>query len=74
MPKYIFYFALPLFGACDLFEDVKNTYDGLTNPLVIQSVVLGVEADGVDPTILDQVDLDSGVGATVFLADAKSVS
>jgi hypothetical protein len=74
MHRYIICLVLPLFSACDLFEDVKDTFDGLTDPLVVQSVVMGVEAAGVDPAVLDEIDLDAGVGATVFLANAKSAT
>ena len=65
--------ALTLTG-CDLFEGVKETLDGLTNPLVVQSVVLGVEAAGVEQEILDEIDIETGVGASVFLADAKDAN
>jgi len=61
-------------GACDLFENVKDTVEGLTDPLVVQSVVMGVEAEGVDESTLDELNIDSGVAASVFLADAKSAS
>jgi len=66
--------AFAFIGGCDLFEEVKDTYDGLTDPLVVQSVIVGVEIDAVDPAIVDELDFEAGVAGTVFLADAKSAN
>ena len=66
--------AFAFIGGCDLFDEVKETYEGLTNPLVVQSVVVGVEVDGVDPAVVDELNFEAGVAGTVFLADAKSAS
>ena len=74
MVRNFFALGIVLCSGCDLFEDVKETYEGLTDPLVVQSVVLGVEAAGVDDQTLESLNFDVGVGSTVFLADAKSAS
>lgn len=66
--------VLAFMSGCDLFEEVKETYEGLTDPLVVQSVIVGVEIDGVDPAVVDELNFEAGVAGTVFLADAKSAS
>lgn len=55
-------------------EDVKNVVDGLTNPIVTQGIVLGVQEPD-DPALADIVsttDLGKGTAVTVFLADAAN--
>jgi hypothetical protein len=66
-----------LVAGCDVFEKAKQVADaieGLTNPLVLQAIVLSVEDPG-DPTVADVLTASGteiGTGATVFLADAAS--
>jgi len=61
-------------AACDLFQDAKDTIDGITDPLVAQAVILGVDTSDVDPELLEAADFETGVAVSVFLADAKSVN
>jgi hypothetical protein len=74
MTRWALFVTLGAASGCDLFQEVKDTFDGLTNPLVVQSVVMGIEADGLDAEALGQLDIELGVGASVFLADAANVS
>lgn len=66
---------LALLGGCFLFdkiEDVGDAIEGLTNPLVAQGIVLGVEEpqqEELQP-LVDAGLLVPGTGVTVFLADA----
>jgi hypothetical protein len=52
--------------ACDKIE-------GLTNPLVAEALVLGIEEPSTPELDPGAAGLEPGVGATVFLADAKQV-
>src|SRR5262245_22332243 len=70
-------------GACGLFKSVGDginhvgdTIGGLTNPLVVQGIVLGVDAPQGDTSGLDlsDTDLKQGCALTVFLADASDPS
>jgi hypothetical protein len=64
-----FALLLPLVG-CD---QITNTYEGLTNPLVAQGIVLGVEApESEQIPDLSAQGYGEGTGVTVFLADAES--
>ena len=58
--------------ACDL-EQAQNTLEGLTNPLVLEAIVIGVEPPEDDRISLEGSGFDSTL-ATVFLADARSVN
>lgn len=63
---------LPLLAGCEAINALKDDVEGLTNPLVVQGMYLGVgepEA-GVD---LGGTDFDKAAQATVLLADAASV-
>lgn len=66
---------------CDLFasgqeqiEDLQDTLDGLTNPLVVQGLVLGVAEPDSEEIDLSKTDFSNGTAVTVFAADAASVS
>lgn len=59
-------------SACDL-EQAQATWGGLTNPLVAQGLVIGVEAPSSDQVDLSGTGFEEGTTATVFLADARSV-
>ncbi len=73
--------CLPLVG-CAWFEDLFDTIDevseaveGLTNPTVVQALVLGVEEPESDLIDLDEIeDYEAGTAFTLFLADAADVS
>lgn len=64
-----------VFGlGCD-FDAIRQQFDGLTNPLVAEALVIGVAEptdERIDLSVLD--DYDPGANATVFLADATSVT
>ena len=53
---------------------IKDKIEGLTNPLVAEALVLGIEEPSTDEIDPSAAGLEPGVGATVFLADAKSVT
>ncbi|MED5372669.1 MAG: hypothetical protein VX899_16755 [Myxococcota bacterium] len=55
-------------------NDVQDTLDGLTNPLVVQGIVLGVAEPESDQIDLSGTDFAQGTAVTIFAADAASVS
>ncbi|MCP4804343.1 MAG: hypothetical protein GY884_03260 [Proteobacteria bacterium] len=57
----------------DELEDIQEQFEGLTNPLVVQSAFLGVVPPDSDEIDLTGTDFDKGAGITVFLADAARV-
>jgi hypothetical protein len=66
---------------CDLFasgqeqiDDLQDTLDGLTNPLVVQGLILGVAEPDSEEIDLSQTDFSKGTAVTVFAADAASVN
>ncbi|MFC1574943.1 hypothetical protein ACFL3Z_02570 [Gemmatimonadota bacterium] len=70
--RYGFAMIVMLSG-CDLFDTGADVFGGLTNPLVLQGLVLSIDAPpaGVD---LASAGLVEGASATVFLADAAEAS
>lgn len=69
-------FAPLLLGlaACDQVDDIKDTVDGLTNPLVMVGMHLGIETPSSDIIDLSDTDYAEGAQAKVFLFDASSIS
>jgi hypothetical protein len=63
---------LLLLGACDLGA-LKDKVEGLTNPLVTEGLVLGIEPPDADIDI-SASGYEPGVQMTAFLADAASVT
>lgn len=66
---------LSLLG-CDAFDKATETFEGLTDTLVTQGFILGVQAPD-DPLItpfLEGSDFEIGTAVTVFLADASDVT
>jgi hypothetical protein len=64
---------LMLAGGCD-FGAIKDEFDGLTNTLVGEGMVIGV-ANPSDPRIdLEALGYEAGASATLFLADASSAA
>lgn len=62
---------LPLLFACEQIKDIKDTVEGLTNPLVVEAFYLGVEPPEVGSGIdLSSTTFASGSSLQVFLADA----
>lgn len=66
---------------CELFDQVKDTLEGVTDPTVALGVLTRIEPPSGfdDPTLSDLTgvsgtELDPGVAATLFLADARSLS
>lgn len=66
--------TLQTLSGCAEIDAFKEAVDGLTNPLVGQGIVLGVEppeqGSGID---LSQSDFSQGAWAELYLADAASV-
>lgn len=70
MTRTLAVLALPIaLTGCDTLID---TYEGLTNPLVAQGLVLGIAAPDSDQIDLSQTAYGEGTAITVFLADAES--
>lgn len=70
MTRTLAVLALPVaLTGCD---QLINTYEGLTNPLVAQGLVLGIAAPDSELIDLSQTDYGEGTAVTVFLADAES--
>ncbi len=71
---YVGVICLPLMG-CDIFKKVKDTVEGATNPLVVEGMVLGVEAnEDTDSFDLSDTPYGEGTSLTSFLAEADSVA
>lgn len=66
--------ALLLLPGCDLLEDARDELTNLTNPLVGQALVVGIDEpeDELVAAALANTDWNLGVLAQVFLADATS--
>lgn len=58
---------------CDLFDESKEILSGLTNPLVVQGMVLGIEAPDAEGIDLEGTDYEEGTLMVAFLADAANV-
>ncbi len=62
---------LPLLFACEQIKDIKDTVQGLTNPLVVEAIYLGVQPPDVGSGIdLSGSDFARGSTLKAFLADA----
>lgn len=57
----------------DVLDDANETFEGLTNPLVVQGWYVGVEPPQDADVDLSGSDFADGAALTVFLADAASV-
>lgn len=60
---------------CDAFNKVKDTIDGLLDPIVAQGLVLGVEPpdSALIDGLVDTSEMQSGTTVTLFMADARDV-
>ena len=70
------FMAMMSLTGCDAFQKAQETLDGLLEPVVMEGLVLGVQAPqgtGADDVFEDS-GYAAGVSATVFLADAKEVA
>lgn len=65
---------LLLLAGCDLFREIGDTFEGLTNRLVGTGVLLSVAPAPNDDVDLSQTDFDEGTSFTLFLADAAEVA
>ena len=65
--------ATLLLTGCDLLDEAREELDNLTNPLVGQVLVVGIDEpdDANVAAALEGTDWDMGVFAQVFLADAS---
>lgn len=63
---------LPLLAlGCEQVNDIKDTVNGLTNPMVVEGVLLGVEPPDVGSGLdLSNSDFASGTAVKAYLADA----
>lgn len=56
---------------CEQVKDIKDTVDGLTNPMVVEGVLLGVEPPDVGSGLdLTNSDFARGTAVKAYLADA----
>ena len=62
--------AVLMLPGCELLEGGIDLFEGLTNPLVSQGLVLGTEA----PPEAAEFGIDEGTVVSVFLADAADVA
>jgi hypothetical protein len=66
--------ALLTLSGCEQIADLQETVNGLTNPLVGQGLVIGVEPPDSDSGIdLSQSNFSQNAWAELYLADAASV-
>jgi hypothetical protein len=63
---------LPLVG-CGKIEEIQDVIDGLTNPLVSESLLIGVLPPDSDQIDLSGTPFEDGTALEVFLADAASL-
>jgi hypothetical protein len=61
-------------AGCDAFNEGRDILEGLTNPLVVQAIVLGVDLPDDAEGIELPAEFAAGSTATAFLADAGSVA
>ncbi|NCG19761.1 MAG: hypothetical protein GWP91_12200 [Rhodobacterales bacterium] len=75
--------VLMTLGGCGIIQSaqeqvdgIKDVIEGLTNPLVSQGLILGVQEpeDQSVADILANSEFDSGTNVSIFLADASSAS
>lgn len=58
-------------SGCEQVDDIKNTLDGLTNPMVVEGLLLGVEPPDVGSGVdLSESDFAQGTTVKAYLADA----
>jgi hypothetical protein len=61
--------SLAFVGGCQTLEEVKDDIEGLTEPIVVQAVLLGIATpDGID---LSGTEYDNAAVLAVYLADAS---
>lgn len=60
-------------SGCEQIADLKDDVQGLTEPLVVEGLYLGVAPPDSDQVDLSGTDFAKTAAATVFLADATSI-
>jgi hypothetical protein len=60
-----------MFTGCDQIDLFRDTWEGLTNPVVVEGIILGMEAAESDLIDLSATEYAEGTAATVWLADAQ---
>jgi hypothetical protein len=62
-----------LMTGCAELEDVKNTLEGLTDPLVVEAFLIGAVEPDSELIDLSETDFADGTTIKVFVADATSI-
>lgn len=65
---------LALLPGCAFFQKAKDTFEGLTNPLVALGFVISVEPAPSEDVDLTDAPVQQGTALTVMLADAAQVN
>ncbi len=62
-----------ILSGCGQLEDIKDVVDDLTNPLVVEAVLIGAVEPESDLIDLSETDFADGTAIKVFVADATSI-
>ena len=62
-----------LMSGCGQLEDVKDAFEGLTDPLVVEAVLIGAVEPESELIDLSETDFADGTTIKVFVADATSI-
>jgi len=65
---------LALLPGCEFFQKARDTFEGLTNPLVTLGFLISVEPADIEDVDLSEAPVQEGTALTVMLADAANVS
>ena len=68
-----FLYAASLMAGCGQLEDVKETIEGLTDPLVLEAFLIGAAEPDTDLIDLEETAFADGASLRAFLADATSL-
>jgi hypothetical protein len=66
--------GLVAMSGCALVKDVTDTVQGVLEPIVAVGLVTALDPPTSELVDLSELELGVGIGATVFLADARDVS
>jgi hypothetical protein len=70
---YSFALLASLMSGCGQLEDVKETLEGLTDPLVVEAILIGAVEPESELIDLSETDFADGATIKVFVADATSL-
>jgi hypothetical protein len=70
---YTFALLASLMSGCGQLEDVKETLEGLTEPLVVEAILIGAVEPESELIDLSETDFADGATVKVFVADATSL-